>query len=373
MLYRQFSLHSQLFQLRFNCRESLKEASETNFVLDGLCVYVAQDCTINLSDLIQLCTEKSDKFGHPSTNDGDFRTKSFGKQTPLSGYGTASSGSFRRKCRNSLKSLGSSFELATASGKESTISRLPVLNHLSQSSEDLATLTTRWPLREIINSSACNSNNSSSADSGETTAKPKDDSRWKAVLILIPLRLGGEKFNTIYTECIYKLFCTPLCVGIIGGKPKHSMYFVGCQEDKLICLDPHYSQETVDVVSDSNFPLDSYHCSTARKLPINRMDPSCTIAFYCKTQQDLDNLIEFTHNELRPQSHSRSLSEHPIFSFEETSITSGLVQVQSTNMLDSLTSESSYSSVEGGKTVNTSNKCLNSGEMESEKDDFVIL
>jgi cysteine protease ATG4 len=52
---------------------------------------------------------------------------------------------------------------------------------------------------------------------------------WKALILLVPVRLGAEKMNSSYGPCLTALLTLENCIGIIGGRPKHSLYFVGFQ------------------------------------------------------------------------------------------------------------------------------------------------
>ena len=81
------------------------------------------------------------------------------------------------------------------------------------------------------------------------------DKFWRSVLILVPIRLGADSLNPIYIPCLESLLVHSLCVGIVGGRPKHSLYFVGFQGQKTIHLDPHYLQDTVDM-TERNFQVD---------------------------------------------------------------------------------------------------------------------
>ncbi|KAG9473149.1 hypothetical protein GDO78_014009 [Eleutherodactylus coqui] len=132
----------------------------------------------------------------------------------------------------------------------------------------------------------------------------------KSVLILVPVRLGCERTNTEYLEFLKGILSLEYCVGIIGGRPKQSYYFVGFQDDSLIYMDPHYCQSFVDV-SIKDFPLKSFHCPSPKKMPFKQMDPSCTIGFYCRNARDFEKVVD----ELTKVLKSSSKQSYPLFTF----------------------------------------------------------
>lgn len=118
------------------------------------------------------------------------------------------------------------------------------------------------------------------------TAAVLKPTQWKPVVILTPIRLGLDVLNPIYIEPIKKIFEIPQTLGIMGGKPKSSLYFVGYQDNEVLYLDPHTVQKSTAKSLNHNYK--SFHCSTPRKMKISDVDPSMALGFLCQDRSDFE-------------------------------------------------------------------------------------
>ncbi|KAJ7595482.1 hypothetical protein C8J56DRAFT_1042578 [Mycena floridula] len=67
----------------------------------------------------------------------------------------------------------------------------------------------------------------------------------RPVLLLFGVRLGIDGVNPIYYDTVKALYTFPQSVGIAGGRPSSSYYFVGSQTDSLFYLDPHHARPAI--------------------------------------------------------------------------------------------------------------------------------
>jgi cysteine protease ATG4 len=108
------------------------------------------------------------------------------------------------------------------------------------------------------------------------------------VVVLIGIRLGIEGVNPIYYEtikvcdpvhifftCVWltsmkALYSFPQSVGIAGGRPSSSYYFVGSQADNLFYLDPHHTRATIPLRPPTQPPTER---ERERGIPIRQSTP----------------------------------------------------------------------------------------------------
>ncbi|KAJ2823874.1 hypothetical protein FBU31_004144, partial [Coemansia sp. 'formosensis'] len=134
---------------------------------------------------------------------------------------------------------------------------------------------------------------------------------WRPLLLLVPVRLGLSRLNLGYIPKIKTLFQIPQSVGLVGGKPSRSFYFIGRQGDNLFYLDPHVTrqhmprsgslgndgEESESDSDSSDFEMfgipevDEYHTTHICSMPIHRLDPSMLLGFLFNTEAEWDTFV----------------------------------------------------------------------------------
>lgn len=125
------------------------------------------------------------------------------------------------------------------------------------------------------------------------------DKDFTPILILCGVRLGVQNINSIYWDFLKLCLQMSYSVGISGGRPSSSHYFLGFQDDYLFYFDPHIPQPAILLDEsgeiDVNLKLrvfDTIHTTKVRRLHINKVDPSMLIGFLIKSKDDYNDFKE---------------------------------------------------------------------------------
>ncbi|PGH30532.1 hypothetical protein GX50_06712 [[Emmonsia] crescens] len=110
-------------------------------------------------------------------------------------------------------------------------------------------------------------------------------------LILLGIRLGIDRVTPVYWEALKAVLKYPQSVGIAGGRPSSSHYFIGAQGSHFFYLDPHHTRPALPYHAPGDPPftaeeLNTYHTRRLRRLHIKDMDPSMLIGFLIRDEDD---------------------------------------------------------------------------------------
>ncbi|KAI9670107.1 MAG: Cysteine protease atg4 [Trizodia sp. TS-e1964] len=107
-------------------------------------------------------------------------------------------------------------------------------------------------------------------------------------LVLVGIRLGIDRVTPVYWEALKASLQMPQSVGIAGGRPSSSHYFVGVQGSYFFYLDPHHTRPALPfhaLASEySAEDIDSCHTRRLRRLHIKDMDPSMLLGFLIRDE-----------------------------------------------------------------------------------------
>lgn len=128
------------------------------------------------------------------------------------------------------------------------------------------------------------------------------EEEWPAsLLLLLPLRLGLDKFNPLYIPALKEFLRHRNSVGILGGQVNRAIYFVGYRGDTLLGMDPHtvYKNPPLTPPFPSMEHIEQIHRNDLHELSFNLLDPSLALAFYFHDRYEFKAFCDETkfHNE----------------------------------------------------------------------------
>ncbi|KAI0475105.1 cysteine protease ATG4 [Xylariaceae sp. FL0804] len=120
-------------------------------------------------------------------------------------------------------------------------------------------------------------------------ARP-DGTTFHPTLILVGTRLGIDKITPVYWEALVASLQMPQSIGIAGGRPASSHYFIGVQGFHLFYLDPHFTRPALPYHADAREyteeEIDTCHTRKLRRLHVKDIDPSMLIGFLIRDEED---------------------------------------------------------------------------------------
>lgn len=124
-------------------------------------------------------------------------------------------------------------------------------------------------------------------------ARSPTDSTITPTLILLGIRLGLDRITPVYHEALKRSLMYPQSIGIAGGRPSSSHYFVGVQNDTFFYLDPHETRSALPYhTSPSDYTAEEIatcHTRRLRGLKVTDMDPSMLMGFLIKDEEDWED------------------------------------------------------------------------------------
>ncbi|KAF2466825.1 autophagy-related protein-like protein 4 [Lindgomyces ingoldianus] len=123
-----------------------------------------------------------------------------------------------------------------------------------------------------------------------------EDGKFQPTLILVGTRLGIDKITPVYWEAVKASLQMPQSIGIAGGRPSASHYFVGTQGNMFFYLDPHSTRPLLPYHTDPSAytaeDVATCHTRRLRRIEIREMDPSMLIAFLVHDENDFEHWKE---------------------------------------------------------------------------------